>query len=170
MPQSLISALFLNQKEILLLFVKVSHAMLTSGSAYKNRPCIIHTLSSTHCLCTLFPADPRHPMRALDPIRPDPPIHPKPTVHERPVGPLPPKPAVAAKPPLPTPASPAGGAARPSSAPPHSSSAGRVQLRHIHDGRLSDTTAQVTLQSVRNFRGNPAARVPCQCLVNMYLL
>ncbi|KAK1874946.1 F-actin-uncapping protein LRRC16A, partial [Dissostichus eleginoides] len=87
-------------------------------------------------------ADPRHPMRALDPIRPDPPIHPKPTVHERPVGPLPPKPAVAAKPPLPTPASPAGGAARPSSAPPPSSSAGRVQLRHIHDGRLSDTTAQ----------------------------
>ncbi|XP_034052519.1 capping protein, Arp2/3 and myosin-I linker protein 2 isoform X3 [Gymnodraco acuticeps] len=87
-------------------------------------------------------ADPRHPMRALDPIRPDPPIHPKPTVHERPVGPLPPKPAVAAKPPLPTPASPAGGATRPSSAPPPSSSAGRVQLRHIHDGRLSDTTAQ----------------------------
>ncbi|KAI4826271.1 hypothetical protein KUCAC02_021912, partial [Chaenocephalus aceratus] len=87
-------------------------------------------------------ADPRHPMRALDPIRPDPPIHPKPTVHEHPVGPLPPKPAVAAKPPLPTPASPAGGATRPSSAPPPSSSAGRVQLRHIHDGRLSDTTAQ----------------------------
>ncbi|XP_029289434.1 capping protein, Arp2/3 and myosin-I linker protein 2 isoform X2 [Cottoperca gobio] len=87
-------------------------------------------------------ADPRHPMRALDPIRPDPPLHPKPTVPERPIGPLPPKPAVAAKPPIPTPGSPAGGGTRPSSAPPSSSSAGRVQLRaHTHDGRPGETTA-----------------------------
>ncbi|XP_054476721.1 capping protein, Arp2/3 and myosin-I linker protein 2 [Anoplopoma fimbria] len=88
-------------------------------------------------------ADPRHPLRALDPVRPDPPLHPKPVLHERPVGPLPPKPAVAAKPPLPTPASPAGMGSRPSSAPPSSGSAGRVQLRaHPPDGRPAETTAQ----------------------------
>ncbi|XP_037623048.1 capping protein, Arp2/3 and myosin-I linker protein 2 isoform X4 [Sebastes umbrosus] len=89
-------------------------------------------------------ADPRHPMRAHDPFRPDPPLYPKPTVPERPIGPLPPKPAIAAKPPLPTPASPAGGGgARPSSAPPSSSSAGRVQLRaHTIDGRPEEATAQ----------------------------
>ncbi|XP_068578997.1 capping protein, Arp2/3 and myosin-I linker protein 3-like [Cebidichthys violaceus] len=88
-------------------------------------------------------ADPRHPMRALDPLRPDPPLHPKPALHERPVGPLPPKPAVAAKPPLPTPASPAGAGARPSSAPPAGGSAGRVQLRAPpHDGRPAESTAQ----------------------------
>ncbi|KAA8590692.1 hypothetical protein FQN60_014626 [Etheostoma spectabile] len=81
-------------------------------------------------------ADPRHPMRALDPIRPDPPLYPKPAVPERPVVPLPPKPAVAAKPPLPTPA-------RPASAPPPSSPAGRVQLRaHTFDGRPGESTAQ----------------------------
>ncbi|KAM9351894.1 capping protein, Arp2/3 and myosin-I linker protein 2 [Symphorus nematophorus] len=85
-------------------------------------------------------ADPRHPMRALDPIRPEPPLHPKPALPERPFGPLPPKPAIAAKPPLPTPAAPVGGGgARPSSAPPSSSSAERVQLRgHTH----GDATAQ----------------------------
>ncbi|XP_034735685.1 capping protein, Arp2/3 and myosin-I linker protein 2 [Etheostoma cragini] len=81
-------------------------------------------------------ADPRHPMRALDPIRPDPPLYPKPAVPERPVVPLPPKPAVAAKPPLPTPA-------RPASAPPPSSPAARVQLRaHTFDCRPGESTAQ----------------------------
>lgn len=74
-------------------------------------------------------ADPRHPIKALDPIRPEPPLHPKPPLSERPVGPLPPKPAIAAKPPIPTPAAPAGGEARPSSAPTSSSSAERIQLR-----------------------------------------
>ncbi|XP_027128545.1 capping protein, Arp2/3 and myosin-I linker protein 2 isoform X2 [Larimichthys crocea] len=88
-------------------------------------------------------ADPRHPMRALDPIRPEPPLHPKPVLPERPSGPLPPKPVIAAKPPIPTPATPAGGSARPSSAPPSSSSAERVQLRaHTPDGRPGETTAQ----------------------------
>ncbi|XP_042352050.1 capping protein, Arp2/3 and myosin-I linker protein 2 [Plectropomus leopardus] len=88
-------------------------------------------------------ADPRHPMRALDPIRPEPPLFPKPALPERPIGPLPPKPAIAAKPPIPTPASPAGGGARPSSAPPSSSSAERVQLRaHTQDSRPGETSAQ----------------------------
>ncbi|KAI3371792.1 hypothetical protein L3Q82_024346, partial [Scortum barcoo] len=97
-----------------------------------------------YCLShLLFPADPRHPMRALDPIRLDPPLYPKPAFPERPIGPLPPKPAIAAKPPIPTPAAPAGGGARPSSAPPSSSSADRVQLRaYTHDGRPGETTAQ----------------------------
>ncbi|XP_029952868.1 capping protein, Arp2/3 and myosin-I linker protein 2 isoform X2 [Salarias fasciatus] len=62
-------------------------------------------------------ADPRHPLRALDPIRPEPVLHPKPAVPERPVGPLPPKPAIAAKPTVPVMAAPAGGAAPPPSAP-----------------------------------------------------
>ncbi|XP_069575702.1 capping protein, Arp2/3 and myosin-I linker protein 2 [Brachyistius frenatus] len=75
-------------------------------------------------------ADPRHPMRALDPIRPD--LYPKPAIPERPAGTLPPKPAVAAKPPLPTPD--VAGGARPSSAPPSSSSTDRLQIRgHTHD-------------------------------------
>ncbi|XP_031723978.1 mucin-5AC-like [Anarrhichthys ocellatus] len=88
-------------------------------------------------------ADPRHPMRALNPLRLDPPLHPKPILHEHPVGPLPPKPAVAAKPPLSTPASPAGAGARPSSAPPAGGSAGRVQLRAPpHDRRPAESTAQ----------------------------
>uniref|UniRef100_UPI0037E94C0F capping protein, Arp2/3 and myosin-I linker protein 2 n=1 Tax=Semicossyphus pulcher TaxID=241346 RepID=UPI0037E94C0F len=88
-------------------------------------------------------ADPRYPMRVLDPIRPDPPLYPKPAVPDRPIGPLPPKPAIAAKPPLPTPGGPAGGGARPSSAPPSSSSAERVHLRALtHDGRTAETTAQ----------------------------
>ncbi|XP_039988071.1 capping protein, Arp2/3 and myosin-I linker protein 2 [Xiphias gladius] len=88
-------------------------------------------------------ADPRHPIRALDPIRPDPPLHPKPILSERPIGPLPPKPAIAAKPPLPSPPAPAGGGARQSSAPPSSSSAEGVQLRaHAHDGRPGESTAE----------------------------
>lgn len=92
-------------------------------------------------------ADPRHPIRALDPIRLDPLIHPKPALPERPIGPLPPKPAIAAKPPLPTPAAPAGGGPRPSSAPPSSSSAERVQLRaHTHNDRPEETTAQTGSQ------------------------
>ncbi|XP_059190926.1 capping protein, Arp2/3 and myosin-I linker protein 2 [Centropristis striata] len=79
-------------------------------------------------------ADPRHPIKALDPIRPELPLYPKPA--------MPPKPAIAAKPSLPTPASPSGGGVRPSSASP-SSSTGRVQLRaHTHDGRSGETTAQ----------------------------
>ncbi|XP_034542518.1 capping protein, Arp2/3 and myosin-I linker protein 2 [Notolabrus celidotus] len=85
-------------------------------------------------------ADPRHPIRVLEPMRPDPPLHPKPIFPERPVGPLPPKPAVAAKPPLPTPGAPG---ARPTSTPPSSSSAERVQLRSLsHEGRPAETTAQ----------------------------
>lgn len=88
-------------------------------------------------------ADPRHPMRTLDPFRPDPPLHPKPALPERLIGPLPPKPAVAAKPPLPTPTAPAVGGARPSSAPPSSSSADGVQLRACtHDGRPVESLAQ----------------------------
>ncbi|XP_020496693.2 capping protein, Arp2/3 and myosin-I linker protein 2 [Labrus bergylta] len=89
-------------------------------------------------------ADPRHPMRVLDPIRPEPPIHPKPALPDRPVGPLPPKPAIAAKPPIPTPtASAGGGGACPFSAPLSSSSAERVQLRSLsHDDRPAETTAQ----------------------------
>ncbi|XP_070687396.1 capping protein, Arp2/3 and myosin-I linker protein 2 [Pempheris klunzingeri] len=88
-------------------------------------------------------ADPRHPMRALDPLQPDLSLHPKPALPERPIGPLPPKPVTAAKPPLATPAAPAGGGARASPAPPFSSSAERVQLRaHTHDGRPGETTAQ----------------------------
>lgn len=103
----------------------------------------------THrCSRPPLPADPRHPMKALEPIQPDPPLHPKPALPERPVGPLPPKPAIITKPPLPTPTAPAGGGGggvRPSSAPPPSSSAERVQLRaHTHDGRTVEATAQVT--------------------------
>ncbi|XP_041652225.1 capping protein, Arp2/3 and myosin-I linker protein 2 isoform X3 [Cheilinus undulatus] len=87
-------------------------------------------------------ADPRHPMRVLDPIRPEPPLLPKPPIPERPVGPLPPKPAIAAKPPIPTPAASVGGI-RPSSTPPSSSSAERVQLRALsHEGRPTESTAQ----------------------------
>ncbi|XP_053740696.1 uncharacterized protein LOC128770365 isoform X2 [Synchiropus splendidus] len=66
-------------------------------------------------------ADPRHPVKVLDPIRPEP--HPHLKSVDRPSGPLPPKPAVAAKPPLPLPTPPAGDAASSSTAPL------RVQLR-----------------------------------------
>ncbi|TNN40673.1 hypothetical protein EYF80_049167 [Liparis tanakae] len=105
-------------------------------------------------------ADPRYPMRSLDPIRPDPirpdPIRPDPPLHPKPVWSLPPKPAVAAKPPLPTPASPAG--APPSSGPP-ASSVGRVQLRaHPQDGRPAETTAQNGSQE-----GLPPAPSPWRC-------
>ncbi|KAM9808077.1 capping protein, Arp2/3 and myosin-I linker protein 2-like [Neosynchiropus ocellatus] len=66
-------------------------------------------------------ADPRHPVKVLDPIRPE--LHPHLKPIDRPSGPLPPKPAVAAKPPLPLPTPPAGDTASSSSAPL------RVQLR-----------------------------------------
>ncbi|KAF6716305.1 Leucine-rich repeat-containing protein 16B [Oryzias melastigma] len=73
-------------------------------------------------------ADPRLPLRALDPIRPDQALHPKPALPERPVGLPPPKPAVAVKPPFPTPPTSAGRLTPPPMAPPTRSPTDKVQL------------------------------------------
>lgn len=110
------------------------------------------TASVLLLLSPFIPADPRNPMRAMDPIRLDSSLHPKPALPERPIGPLPPKPPIVVKPLFPPPAASAGVGARPFSAPPCSSSAERVHLRtHTHDSRPGETTAQVIQHSENSF-------------------
>lgn len=105
-------------------------------------------MSLTTLNLSLFPADPRHPIRELDSTKQHPPPHLKPALPKRPAGPLPPRPAIAAKPLLPSPAASTGGEL-PFSAPFTNTSAEKVQLRlHTHVGNLGETTAQVIHHSV----------------------
>uniref|UniRef100_A0A3Q2WDX3 Capping protein regulator and myosin 1 linker 2 n=1 Tax=Haplochromis burtoni TaxID=8153 RepID=A0A3Q2WDX3_HAPBU len=100
-------------------------------------------------------ADPRHPIRSLQPVQPDPLLPPKPALPERPIGPLPPKPAISARPPLSTLA--AAGGARPSSAPPSSSP---VELLEggKHDGRETSSGIQSLPKPRQHMKPPPQRR------------
>lgn len=106
-------------------------------------------MSLTTLNLSLFPADPRHPIRELETTKLHPSLYLKPALPKRPTGPLPPKPAIAAKPLLPSPAASTGEGEWHFSAPSSNTSAEKVQLRlHAHVGNLGETTEQVICHSV----------------------